>query len=92
MKGMMNQAQLAERFGVTRSTLRRWLAAGKLPAPHAVLGQTKLWSEKRLTAWLSSQQSNILAEARVTGSHTRHSRLLEAGRAAVRAGKPNLTE
>lgn len=59
MKGMLNQAQLAERCGVTRSTLRRWLASGKLPQPHAVLGQTKLWNERWLTTWLSSQQSNI---------------------------------
>ncbi|MFQ2857166.1 helix-turn-helix transcriptional regulator [Aeromonas caviae] len=58
MKGMINAEQLAERCGVSRPTLRRWLASGKLPAPHAVLGQTKLWNERWLTTWLSSQQRN----------------------------------
>lgn len=61
MKGMVNAAQLADRCGVSRPTLRRWLASGKLPAPHAVLGQTKLWNEKWLTTWLSSQQRNLKA-------------------------------
>lgn len=59
MKGMVNAAQLAERLGVSRPTLRRWQASGKLPAPHAVLGQTKLWNERWLTTWLSSQQSKM---------------------------------
>ncbi|UNP89649.1 helix-turn-helix domain-containing protein [Aeromonas encheleia] len=58
MKGMINAVQLAERLGVSRPTLRRWLASGKLPPPHAVLGQTKLWNERWLTTWLSSQQKN----------------------------------
>lgn len=58
MKGMVNQTQLAELCGVSRPTLRRWLADGKLPPPHAVLGQTKLWNERWLTTWLSSQQQN----------------------------------
>ncbi|MND40310.1 Helix-turn-helix domain protein [compost metagenome] len=61
MKGMLNAEQLAERCGVSRPTLRRWLADGKLPPPHAVLGQTKLWNERWLTRWLSSQQSNVRA-------------------------------
>jgi len=59
MKGMLNAEQLAERCGVSRPTLRRWLADGKLPPPHAVLGQTKLWNERWLTTWLSSQQSKM---------------------------------
>lgn len=58
MKGMITQAQLAEQCGVSRPTLRRWLASGKIPAPHAILGHTKLWNERWLTTWLSSQQSN----------------------------------
>ncbi|MDM5076618.1 hypothetical protein OB931_09545 [Aeromonas media] len=61
MKGMVNAAQLAERIGVSRPTLRRYLASGKLPAPHAVLGQTKLWNERWLTTWLTSQQSKMKA-------------------------------
>lgn len=61
MKGMLNAEQLAERCGVSRPTLRRWLADGKLPPPHAVLGHTKLWNERWLTTWLSSQQRNLKA-------------------------------
>lgn len=63
MKGMLNADQLAERCSVSRSTVRRWLADGKLPPPHAVLGQTKLWNERWLTTWLSSQQRNLKAAA-----------------------------
>lgn len=58
MKNMVTQAQLAERLGVSRSTLRRYLASDKLPPPHAILGHTKLWNDRWLTTWLSSQQSN----------------------------------
>lgn len=61
MKGMVNAEQLAALCGVSRPTLRRWLASGKLPQPHAVLGHTKLWNERWLTTWLSSQQRNLKA-------------------------------
>lgn len=59
MKGMIGVEQLAEWIGVSRPTLRRWLADGKLPPPHAVLGQTKLWNERWLVRWLSEQQRRV---------------------------------
>lgn len=82
MKGMLNAAQLAEQCGVSRPTLRRWLASGKLPAPHAVLGQTKLWNERWLTAWLSSQQKNL--------RHAREQIELQAERAKFERENPLL--
>ena len=44
--------------GVTRSTLYRWMDAGTFPKQVLVGGNTVVWVESAVTAWLEDQMAS----------------------------------
>ena len=49
--------ELADRLGVSGTTIWRWQKNGILP-PLLKMGRARLYAEDRLTAWLQSRQCN----------------------------------
>lgn len=54
----LSHRDMAERFGVTRRTIRRWWYDGALPSP-AYQGRTPYWPERELNAHLRSKFRSI---------------------------------
>ncbi|AGP31515.1 helix-turn-helix transcriptional regulator [Corynebacterium terpenotabidum] len=54
----LSHQDMAERFGVTRRTIRRWWYDGALPSP-AYQGRTPYWPERELNAHLTSKFRSI---------------------------------
>ena len=54
----LSHQDMAERFGVTRRTIRRWWYDGALPSP-AYQGRTPYWPERELNAHLKSKFRSI---------------------------------
>ncbi|WP_334137562.1 helix-turn-helix domain-containing protein [Corynebacterium variabile] len=54
----LSHRDMAERFGVTRRTIRRWWYDGALPSP-AYQGRTPYWPERELNAHLKSKFRSI---------------------------------
>ncbi|MGJ7456964.1 helix-turn-helix transcriptional regulator [Halomonas sp. RA08-2] len=48
--------QLAERFGVTRSTIWRWVKIGLLPAPVRLTKGCTRWRSPDIEAWEESRE------------------------------------
>jgi prophage regulatory protein len=44
MKQYLSDAELAERYGISRATVWRWSGAGRLPAPVRLGEATTRWS------------------------------------------------
>ena len=53
----LRQSDLIERLGVSISTLRRWIAEDKFPAPIRV-DRALLWREQTVLDWLAKQEQN----------------------------------
>jgi predicted DNA-binding transcriptional regulator AlpA len=47
---MLSQAEVAEMFGVTKRTLRNWVAAGRFPRPVRPTRRTTLWDSRVIEA------------------------------------------
>lgn len=43
--------QVAERFGTTTTSLRRWVADGKFPKPLKITARTSRWRLSDIEAW-----------------------------------------
>ena len=54
----LSHRDMAERFSVTRRTIRRWWYDGALPSP-AYQGRTPYWPERELNAHLKSKFRSI---------------------------------
>lgn len=54
----LSHRDMAERFGVTLRTVRRWWYDGTLPSP-AYQGRTPYWPERELNAHLKSKFRSI---------------------------------
>lgn len=54
----LSHRDMAERFGVTRRTIRRWWYDGTLPSP-VYQGRTPCWPEGELNAHLKSKFRSI---------------------------------
>lgn len=54
----LSHRDMAERFGVTRRTIRRWWYDGALPSP-AYQGRTPYWPERELNAHIKSKFRSI---------------------------------
>lgn len=54
----LSHRDMAERFGVTRRTIRRWWYDGALPSP-AYQGRTPYWPERELNAHLKNKFRSI---------------------------------
>ena len=52
---MLKAKQIAEEFGITEVTLRRWVRAGKFPAPLNIGENTVRWRESTVSKWLDDQ-------------------------------------
>lgn len=50
---LISIADLAAQRGVSAATIRRWIAAGALPEPRAVLGRCRCWHVPTLNAWMA---------------------------------------
>ena len=67
-RGVMARQTTAPRFlrlpevlnlvGVTRSTLYRWMEAGTFPKQISVGGNTVVWVESAVTAWMEDQMAS----------------------------------
>ena len=49
----LSPADLARRYGVTKSTITRWTSDGVLPAPLRINDSTPRWRLSTLEAWES---------------------------------------
>ena len=49
-KRLLTTRALTERYSVTDRTIDRWLEAGILPAPSAIIRHRRYWDESELTA------------------------------------------
>lgn len=55
--GYLTVADVAERLGVKPATVRRYLHKKDLPEPDTRAGQSPLWKEVTIEAWLESRAS-----------------------------------
>lgn len=51
----LRQADLVERLGVSISTIQRWIADGKFPAPMKI-NRVLLWREAAVEQWMEDQE------------------------------------
>lgn len=56
MKAFLNYDDLAERIGISRSSIARLVQSGELPAPLSVRGR-RLWLRSTIERWESSLSS-----------------------------------
>lgn len=56
---LISRASLADKIGVSRSTLYRWEKDGILPAPQLRRGKTVRWSENAIDLWWSTTKDNV---------------------------------
>lgn len=47
-------SQLAEQLNVSESTLRQWIATGRLPPPRRITERTLCWSLADLQTWFAN--------------------------------------
>lgn len=47
--------RVLERVAVSRSTLLRWVAAGRFPAPVRIGARAVAWSERAVSDWIASR-------------------------------------
>jgi predicted DNA-binding transcriptional regulator AlpA len=50
----LSRADLARAFGVSETTITRWAASGKIPAPIRLTRKTVRWSKQAVIATLPS--------------------------------------
>jgi predicted DNA-binding transcriptional regulator AlpA len=55
---LLSPEQLAMRLLISRRTLRRWWAAGLLPAPVRLTAQSVGWLESDIREWLLSRKTS----------------------------------
>jgi hypothetical protein len=51
---LIPHAMVAEKFGITTTTLRNWVASGEFPEPHSTLAQTWLYRVDFIRAFLET--------------------------------------
>ena len=57
MKGLITKKQLRDLFGVSASTIDRWVKAGKLPEPRMILGSPR-WNYEEVVGLLKTERSH----------------------------------
>ena len=55
---LLNADQVAAEFGITATTLRRWVKLGKFPVPLNIGEHTTRWRESTISQWLDEQSSS----------------------------------
>jgi predicted DNA-binding transcriptional regulator AlpA len=48
---LMTMTQIAQEFGIARSTLSAYKARGQMPEPDKVYGSTPLWRRRTIEKW-----------------------------------------
>ncbi len=56
-------AELEQRLGVHRATIRRWQRAGAFPAPHFV-GEHRAWFVGEIEAWEAHRMADLAVNRR----------------------------
>lgn len=57
MNRLITKKQLRQLFGVSTSTIDRWVKAGKLPEPRRILGSPR-WNYEEVVGLLKSKRSD----------------------------------
>ena len=55
LPALLSPADLARRYGVTKSTITRWTSDGVLPAPLRINDSTPRWHVSTLQTWEAEQ-------------------------------------
>lgn len=56
-KVVLNSADIAEKFGISRTTLWKWRRRGYLPKPTYLMGSRPYWDAADLEAYLRDQRA-----------------------------------
>jgi len=55
MSDLLTVKQVAERLGLSMSTVTAYRARGRMPKPDKQYGRTPLWKEETIAAWRRGQ-------------------------------------